>query len=428
LHLVDAVSKADAMSRRAPRFDNIVSNALSAKNTEVPDALHEALSIEVEPDIADPKNAQEPSWGELQSEATAVNKQSLECVRRGSTKEAFEKLYRAQELLSQAERYCPAEKAHELATARAAMESSFAICHKREGNHAMVVRHLETALELHEAAGADHRTLMATRLNLSASYAEAQMPLEALQNATAAVAIGGQLIAQPLAQEKGVNELARPQSARARDHGHHDNVAIGGLGVGHLVGPDDYAMLAVAYHKSAEAHERLKQWGQATLAYTQAYEVVRRSLGPTHHLTKAFEKSARCPRRPTPPEVPLDWRVASSETKRLPNLPHIQRTPRHSAAASTPRKVLTYKLDSTQFPSWPPKAQSEEENAWYTMARQDRKQKKIALLNQIQDARASSKQFSGHLSSDPDVSLNLEFLGDRNVATQMRGSRLAAWA
>jgi hypothetical protein len=64
----------------------------------------------------------------------------------------------------------------------------------------------------------------------------------------------------------------------------------------------------------------------------------------------------------------------------------------------------------------------------YMMARQDRKQKKNALLTQIQDARGSSRNFSGHLSSDLDASLTPEFLGDRNVATQMKGSRLAAWA
>jgi len=385
------------MSRRSPRFDHIVSNALA--NVETLEAHPE---VSEHPSTEEQISEQEPTWTDLKNEATAANKESLECIRRGATKEAFDRLCRAQELLSQAERYCPAEIAHELASARAAMESSFAICHKRDGNHAMVVRHLETALELYEGAGADHRTVMATRLNLSACYAEAEMPSEALEHAKAAVVIGGQLIAQP--QTEGLAETSATDVKSVKSNHGRAQVAIGGLGVGQMVRPDDYAMLAVAYHKSAEAHERLRQWGQATLAYTQAYEVVRRSLGPTHHLTKAFEKSARCPRRPLPPEVPLSWRIAAG-AKKLPNLPHIQRTPRHSPAGSTPREVLGYRLDTASFPSWPPKAQSEEENSWYVMAQQDRKQKKHTLVNQIQDIKGTSRNFPGQLSMDPDASI-----------------------
>merc|ERR1712039_990833 len=67
---------------------------------------------------------------------------------------------------------------------------------------------------------------------------------------------------------------------------------------------DDYGMLAVAYHKVGEAYEGLREWGKATFAYTQAYEVVRRSLGPNHHLTKSFEKSSRCPHRLSPLGIP----------------------------------------------------------------------------------------------------------------------------
>merc|ERR1712232_392139 len=109
-----------------------------------------------------------------------------------------------------------------------------------------------------------------------------------------------------------------------------------------------------AYHKSAEAHERLKQWGQATLAYTQAYEVVRRSLGPYHQLTKSFEKSARCPRRPAPPEVPLSWR--GSAARKLPQLAYIERTlntrppPGATELRAVAREPLGYRLSPRSFP------------------------------------------------------------------------------
>merc|ERR1712118_546176 len=164
--------------------------------------------------------------------------------------------------------------------------------------------------DLYEAGGADLRTLMAARLNLSASLTEAEMPEEALQHAMSAVALGGQLIA-----------AAQPTSTVRSEGSQPSQSSV-------TIRPDDYAMLAVAYHKTAEAHEHMKQWGQATLAYTQAYEVVRRSLGPYHQLTKSFEKSARCPRKPVPPEVPLSWRN-SAAGKKLPNLPHVHRTLNH---------------------------------------------------------------------------------------------------
>lgn len=374
------------MSRRSPRFDQLVSNALA--NTEALEAP-DTGSGDLEPSTEEQPSEQEPTWDDLQNEVTSANKEILDCIRKGATKDAFERLSRAQELLSQGERYCPAERAHELANARAALESSFAIYHKRVENHAMVVRHLERALELYEGAGADHRTLMATRLNLSACYADANMPSEALEHASAAVVIGGELISQPQA------ESSREGKSPNNELYTRGQIAVAGFNVGQMVRPDDYAMLAVAYHKSAEAHERLRQWGQATLAYTQAYEVVRRSLGPTHHLTKAFEKSARCPRRPLPPEMPLSWRVGSAGAKKLPNLPHIQRSPRHSHGGNTPR--LAYRLDSSNFPSWPPKAQCEEENAWYVMAQKDRKQKQHSLF---QDIKGTSRNFSGQLSMD----------------------------
>jgi len=156
-------------------------------------------------------------------------------------------------------------------------------------------------------------------------------------------------------------------------------------------------MLVVAYHKSAEAHEALRQWGQATLAYTQAYEVVRRSLGPDHHLTKSFEKSARCPRRPTQPEVPLSWRLNASGQRRLPQLPHVQkkRKPREvtngaemrsmmpGEAAYLPRSPVSYKMDDSMFPTWPPPDVKGEEKQWYLMAKQDRDQRRAQMLAEI---------------------------------------------
>merc|ERR1719198_484171 len=218
----------------------------------------------------------------------------------------------------------------------------------------------------------------------------------------AAVALGGQLIAS-----------GSPTGGDAA-----------GSESGPAIRPDDYAMLAVAYHKVAEAHEHLKQWSQATLAYTQAYEVVRRSLGPYHQLTKSFEKSARCPRRPAPPEVPLSWR-ATSGNGRLPLLPDVGRPhttrpkSRSTELRATVREPLGYSLSPTSFPSWPPKTASTEEREWYNMAIQERRQKKYAVVNQIRDQKWASKSYSVQNSA------SLDSTGHRNlVATGQKRDRL----
>lgn len=329
----------------------------------------------------------------LHGAAVALNRASMEHLKRGENDKASEKLTRAQEILAQAERSCPSEEANKLSSTRAAIASSIAICHKRDGNYPMAVRSLETAIELYEAARADMRELMAAQLNLSACFSEAEMPEEALQHAMAAVALGGQFIAQGAHQQPG---------AQVEEEGS-------------LIRPDDYAMLAVAYHKTAEAHEHMKQWSQATLAYTQAYEVVRRSLGPQHQLTKSFEKSARCPRRPAPPEVPLSWRAASG-SGRMPMLPDVGRPPssrtksRATELRGTIREPLGYSLSPKSFPSWPPKKASSEERAWYQMAISESKQKKSAVATQIRDQKWTSKIYSGQASMDLDPS------GHRNMA------------
>lgn len=58
-------------------------------------------------------------------------------------------------------------------------------------------------------------------------------------------------------------------------------------------------MLAVSFHKVAEAQEALKDWGKAVFAHTQAREVVQRSLGPAHPLAQSLAKCRpQVPARP----------------------------------------------------------------------------------------------------------------------------------
>lgn len=324
-------------------------------------------------------------WREHQEKASTFNMEGMEFMRQGENDEAFQCFAAAQDWMVKAEQCCPPEELNALTSTQAAMASSLAICHKREGNQALAVRLFKKALELYESAGADLRTLVAAHLNLAACFMEADIPSDALPHSQMAVELCGQLIAAP--------EMAPKQSNSGEDEKNEQRTMFAS-GLVSLVRPDDYAMLVVAYHKSAEAHEALRQWGQATLAYTQAYEVVRRSLGPDHHLTKSFEKSARCPRKVTQPEVPLSWRLNPGGQKPLPQLPHVQkmRKPREAKdgaemrsvmAAYLPRGPVSYKMDDSMFPSWPPPDVKGEEKQWYLMAKQDREHRRAQMLAEM---------------------------------------------
>jgi len=97
---------------------------------------------------------QESGWPDLQMAAVNLNHESMDCLRRGANAEAQEKLMRAEDMLSQAEHFCPPESAAELSRTRAAIASSRAEGFKRQDDYPMAVQFLERALEIHQAADA----------------------------------------------------------------------------------------------------------------------------------------------------------------------------------------------------------------------------------------------------------------------------------
>merc|ERR1712032_847159 len=104
--------------------------------------------------------------------------------------------------------------------------------------------------------------------------------------------------------------------------------------------------------------------GKATFAYTQAYEVLRRSLGSQHHLTKQFERSTRCPHRVKQPAKPDSARAMTSpKNARLPNIPSCGRR-----SAAKGHVFHGYDLDARVFAPWPPPTTTQEEHLWYAMA------------------------------------------------------------
>lgn len=309
-------------------------------------------------------NDSKTQWAQAQEEAMASNREGMQELRNGNPPSALRLLAHARDLLERAESFITADDRIALTAAQALTASNLGIYHKRHWNHKEAVGYLQRSLELYEVSGADTRTVVASHLNLCVCYLHAEIPEEALTHARTAVALEGRLIAQ--AKLDGSSHESGSLAANSVDNASSGDVR-----------PDDYATLAIAYHKVAEAHEMLKEWGEATLAYTQAYEVVVRSLGPNHHLAKTFEKSTRCPHRTRPPEVPRCWKT-TSQMRPLPTLPCAKQE-----ANFVTQDLWKYQLNEDVFAPWPPKTASKEDKQWYTMAQKHRERQKQANISQI---------------------------------------------
>eukprot|EP00933_Yihiella_yeosuensis_P076606 TRINITY_DN8645_c0_g3_i1.p1 TRINITY_DN8645_c0_g3~~TRINITY_DN8645_c0_g3_i1.p1 ORF type:complete len:408 (+),score=82.49 TRINITY_DN8645_c0_g3_i1:58-1281(+) len=324
------------------------------------------------------------------AEATASCHEGTRLLRRGEANDALRILTRAQVLLDKvAEMNVSAmgQDRLDFAALNAEVASNLGICHRRLRELAPAVAQLQKALKFHKEAGSDLRTLVAAHLNLATCHLEWEAPAVALRYASAAVDLGGRLLAGP-ADQSGI---ASPQEGGENT----DN---------------DFAMLAVAFHKVAEAHEGLKEWGKATHAYTQAHEVVNRSLGPSHPLAKSLATSAQrgSYRAGSRPMSQQNQRLLASVaacqsgagcivrpgTHAFKNLlPGIPLSARGALAAKQMNQVnLTgYELGPDMFPSWPPRKATKEEKAWYTMAKECRKEVPLPMgSRQMQEPDADS--------------------------------------
>lgn len=272
---------------------------------------------------------------DLVPEVNTLNSESMQLLREGKMQDALELLTRAQAHLDRmgVPSSIGTDRERALLSAHADTASNLGVYHRKAGEHGCAVHFLQRALKFHKALNAGPRALVAAHLNLAVCCLESgASPVDSLRNAQAAVELGGQMLAS--SPDKGGGDLS----------------------------PDDCAMLAVAYHKVAEAHEASREWAQASHAYTQAYEVVRHTLGRQHHLTKAFEKSSRCPRL-----VATSARIPRSP---VPSAPQpLRRLPSISRPRQASGQQRKYQLSPEIFAPWPPKNSSDEEHRWYSMER-----------------------------------------------------------
>jgi len=298
---------------------------------------------------------------ELIAEASELCHEGAARLRSGHPQDAVRMLVHAQGLVERAIAPSSEEDYQAFLALQADIAGNLGICHRRLGELGPAVRQMQLALNHHKSrmpvlienvAAPDLRVLMAAHLNLSSCYLESEEPAAALSNATLATELGGRLLAG--AKSGDDEQIGEPE----------DN---------------DFAMIAVAFHKVAEAHEGLKEWGKATFAYAQAHEVVKRSLGPKHALSKSLQGSIKTPRRSGDRYSQIATYCASigsstacSTVKKgkavLPKIPQSARGKQHMKGAS-PVALVGYELPPGGFPNWPPEQCTKEEKEWYKSAR-----------------------------------------------------------
>mmetsp|Transcript_2238 Transcript_2238/g.3841 ORF Transcript_2238/g.3841 Transcript_2238/m.3841 type:complete len:366 (-) Transcript_2238:13-1110(-) len=313
----------------------------------------------------------------------AHNHQGVQHLRSGNHEEALAELIVAKEILVEleAENVLPASSSASAApkpecsfdSARAVTASNMGIYHKRMCKYPDAVRCLYAAIRWHEAFGTSGRTLAASHVNLSECLLEAKLPEVALTHARKAADLAGHLIAQ-----------GSPGTAARLPSHLQDQAGVTANTVAAELGLDDYAMLAIAYHKVAEAEEMLGNWSGAALAYTRAHAVLTWSLGPDDPLTKSFEQSTRCPKKVTVP-VPRDTGPLRSALKRE-RLPRIPASARGHSWQPARQETWRYALSKEDLPVWPPQPASREERLWYRMAKRHQDAVRAAELEALRKA------------------------------------------
>eukprot|EP00438_Fugacium_kawagutii_P033096 Skav229609 [mRNA] locus=scaffold510:259604:260836:+ [translate_table: standard] len=355
------------------------------------DAIHESIAEEPQNDDAD-SAAQHSEDGEasgspdeLRELATALAAEGAQLLRKGELPDAQNRLLRGQALLERVEATSDTtawtdaqrEKRRTLAVLQAEVAGNLGICYRRLKDFGQAIHQLQLALKFREMSfenserkveAADLRTLVAAHLNLASCHLESEAPEAALKHASTAAQLSGQVLT------RATDSLGEVEPTE-----------------------NDFAMLAVSFHKVAEAHEALKEWGRAIFAHTQAREVVQRSLGSTHPLAQSL---ARCrpqvPSRSPPPSRQsngsgngpsnvraefLDVYAANigrstgcpmlRKGKVLPTIPRGARGKAFKTEAKGPLgfELSGYEISEDDFPTWPPKTASSEEKEWYAMAR-----------------------------------------------------------
>merc|ERR1719335_1078335 len=175
----------------------------------------------------------------------------MDFLRKSQYKQAFEQLKYAEAIL------VANHKEDEPTSLLAVTCNNLGCYYKKVGKLHAALSYLRQALKIEVALHTDDITVAGTHLNICAILSKLEKHDKAVQHALCAL----ELIS---------NRIATSDSS---------------------VPPDDYSVLAIAYHNVAVEREFLLQWDAAAMAYQQGFQVAKRCLSEQHPLTQTLGKN-----------------------------------------------------------------------------------------------------------------------------------------
>jgi len=191
------------------------------------------------------------SQQEFQRLVLACNKEGMDFLRKAQYKPAFEQLKYAEALLV-------AREGEEEPTNLLAVTCNNLGCYyKKVGKLHAALSYLRKALKIEVSLQTDDVTVAGTHLNICAILSKLDKHDKAVQHALCAL------------------ELISHRVESSAD----------------ASSPDEYSVLAIAYHNVAVERDYMHQWEQAAAAYRQGHEVAKKCLGDQHPLTQTLGKN-----------------------------------------------------------------------------------------------------------------------------------------
>mmetsp|Transcript_78539 Transcript_78539/g.163178 ORF Transcript_78539/g.163178 Transcript_78539/m.163178 type:complete len:963 (+) Transcript_78539:119-3007(+) len=192
---------------------------------------------------------------DLQSLVLSCNKDGMESLRKGQQKAAFEQFKFAEATLIAHQSEGGGEEKRLLAVTC----NNLGCYYKKVGKLHGALSYLRRALNMEVDLGTDDVTVAGTHLNICAILSKLEKHDKAVQHALSAL----ELISQRI-------EKTEP-----------DKVA-----------PDDYSVLAIAYHNVAVERDCLGQFDKAAAAFEKGFSIAQQHLGQDHPLALALQKNS----------------------------------------------------------------------------------------------------------------------------------------
>lgn len=310
---------------------------------------------------------------ELAELITSCNQDGMDCLRMGQLKSAFDQFKYAEGVL-QANQTDGASNALWAATC-----NNLGCYYKKVGKFHGALSYLRRALKLEVELNTDEVTLAGTHLNLCAILSKLEKHDKAVQHALAALEL--------------MNKRVSSSST--------------------IVQPDDYAVLAIAYHNVGMERKALNQGDQAASAFQSGYQVAKLFLGDSHPLCITLSKNCDVVlAKGKQAKLKQQSRIKSLEAEAGEN-------PKEQLGLVLPPLALTISKEELEFP---PKAHKSQTADWM---KQEEAQWELFALKTLRGDQTSSPRLEEGVSA---LELDMEDRSSRSKELVQRLPPLSAEA